>query len=161
MAAANPALTGMWIPVAGASVAVRSRSWSGTPEIYFDKQIDNSRLVKVADGQRNRELGMFVTSVAVLFLLVMVYAWQHFSAVEYGYKIESLDAQRQTLSEAHRALLLEQASLSDPGRIDAFARKMGLEAPQPGQMQRLEPGSDAGQPVLARANEIAVVTAGP
>jgi len=28
-------------------------------------------------------------------------------------------------------------------------------------MQRLEPGSDAGQPVLARANEIAVVTAGP
>ena len=98
MAAANPALTGMWIPVAGASVAVRSRSWSGTPEIYFDKQIDNSRLVKVADGQRNRELGMFVTSVAVLFLLVMVYAWQHFSAVEYGYKIESLDAQRQTLS---------------------------------------------------------------
>src|SRR5919109_1638557 len=98
MAAANPALTGMWIPAAGGSAAaVRNRSFYGTPEIYFDKQIDNSRLVKVADGQRNRELAMFATSVAALFLLVMVYAWQHFSAVEYGYKIESLEAQHQTL----------------------------------------------------------------
>src|SRR5438105_480553 len=118
----------------------------------------NGRMI---DGRRSREVRMFVTSVGVLLLLVMVYASQHSSAGEYGYKIESLDAQRQTLSEAHRALLLEQASLSDPGRIEALARKMGLEAPQPGQMQRLEPGSDAGQPVLARANEIAVVTAGP
>ena len=148
----------MWMPVAGASAPVRSRSWSGTPEIYFDKQIDNSRLVKIADRQRNRELGMFATSVAMLFLLVMVYAWQHFSAVEYGYKIESLQAQHQTFNEAHRALLLEQASLSDPERIDALARKMGLEAPQPGQMQRLEPASDEGPRVLARANEIAVAT---
>ena len=147
MAAANPALTGMWMPVAGSSAPVRLRSWSGTPEIYFDKQIDNSRLVKIADRQRNRELGMFATSVAMLFLLVMVYAWQHFSAVEYGYKIESLQAQHQTFNEAHRALLLEQASLSDPERKVRSAVPPERQPPrQPDQAMSDAPRARRGDP---------------
>src|SRR5437763_981332 len=150
-ALATPALTGMWMPVAGGHTpaVVRSRCWSGTPEIYFNKKIDNSRLVKIADGKRDREMAMFAASVCLLFFLVMVYAWQHFSAVEYGYKIETQQAQRQVLDEANRALRLEQASLSAPGRIDALARQMGLIQPQPGQMQRLEPSaSDPNQPIM-------------
>src|SRR5512146_3132709 len=94
------------------------RSWAATPEIYFSKPIDNSRLVKVDDPVRKRELKMFVVSLAALFLLVMVYAWQHFSAIEYGYKIEAAKMQRDALVEANRALRLEEASLRDPERID-------------------------------------------
>ena len=30
--------------------------WLGTPEIYFRKSIDNSRLVKVEDPRRAREM---------------------------------------------------------------------------------------------------------
>jgi cell division protein FtsL len=156
------ALTGILFP---AAPAPRPRTWSGTPEIYFDKAIDNSRLVKVADRKRNREMATFSATLCILFALVMVYAWQHFSALEYGYKIEQLQSQRDTMTESNRALRLEQASLSDPGRIDALARRMGLSSPIPGQVQRLEGvTSDPGTPVMAMARaqgaEIAVVSAG-
>ncbi|HTC91937.1 MAG TPA: hypothetical protein VK699_00610 [Terriglobales bacterium] len=151
------ALTGMWIPAGGATR--RSSFWSGTPEFYFAKEIDNSRLVKVADRKRNREMAMFAAVMSIFFLLVMTYAWQHFSSVEYGYKIEALKAQRENLSELNRALRLEQASLRDPERIDMLARRMGLASPQAGQVMRLDPASnDGGAATMAQASQIAVVT---
>ena len=64
----------------------------------------------------------------------MGYALQHFRAIEYGYKIETLRSQRDGLVEMNRALRLEEASLRDPERIDVMARKLGLQSPQPGQV---------------------------
>ena len=125
----------------------------GTPEIYFSKPIDNSRVVVVADHRRNREMAQFFAAVCVLFLLVMVYAWQHFSAIEYGYRVEAMKTQRDSLSELNRALRVEDASLRSPERIDALARQMGLVSPQAGQVQRLEPALDLSTPELARAAE--------
>src|SRR5574340_1705172 len=90
--------------------------WLGTPEIYFRKSIDNSRLVKVEDPRRAREMKHFGMALCVLFLLVMGYAWQHFRAIEYGYKIETLKMQRDSLRAMHHALRLEEASLRDPER---------------------------------------------
>ena len=75
----------------------RKPCWTGTPEIYFSKPIDNSRLVKVEDPQRSREMRQFGVALACLFLLVMTFAWQHFKAIEYGYKIEALRVQRDGL----------------------------------------------------------------
>src|SRR5690348_18220152 len=99
-------------------IAPRRRTWSGTPEIYFTKAIDNSRLVKVEDPWRTREMRQFGIALACLFLFVMAYAFQHFEAIEYGYKVEALKAQRVNLIEMNRALRLEEASLRDPERID-------------------------------------------
>src|SRR6202142_4645901 len=95
----------------------RKSCWLGTPEIYFRKTIDNSRLVKVEDPPREREMRIFGTVLCCLFLLVMGYALQHFRAIEYGYKIEVLRAQRDGLAGMNQALLLEEASLRDPARI--------------------------------------------
>ena len=75
--------------------AERRSFWTGTPEIYFSKAIDNSRLVKVEDPRRNREMKHFGTALACLFLLVFTYAWQHFKAIEYGYQIEVGQARTQ------------------------------------------------------------------
>ncbi len=134
------------------------RGWAGTPEVYFAKAIDNSRLVKVADVKRSREMTHFACALAVLFLLVMVYAWQHFSAIEYGYRIEAMKSQRDTLAETNRALRLEEASLKDPERIDMLARQMGLETPAAGQVVRIESSAkDPGVPVMARA-DVAVIS---
>jgi cell division protein FtsL len=158
-------LTAMWLPVAAQSrqPARSARSWNGTPEIFFHKEIDNSRLVRVADAKRNREMAVFSGTLALLFVLVMIYAGQHFSAVEYGYKIEALTAQRDGLTEANRALRLEQASLSDPGRIDALAQRMGLTSPTPGQVVQLDSSTaqEADSPMMARVSDVAVVTAAP
>jgi cell division protein FtsL len=126
-----------------------------TPEIYFPKTIDNSRVVRVVDPGRKREMAMFAIATSVLFVFVMVYAWQHFRAVEYGYRVESTRIQRDNLAEMNRALRLEEASLRDPERIDVLARRIGLAAPQAGQFVRMDGAeTDSSAPVLARANVV-------
>jgi cell division protein FtsL len=138
----------------------RKPCWRGTPEIYFAKLIDNSRLVKVEDPSRSREMKQFGIALCCLFLLVMTYALQHFKAIEYGYKIESLKTQRDGLVEMNRALRLEEASLCDPERIDTLARRLGMQSPQAGQVIRMDTGlPDADVPVLASAAPVSVVSA--
>ena len=170
---ATQAITGrggyrMWQPVGPAPKSVTGRrqpqtrapmrKWGGvTPEIYFNKAIDNSRLVKVADPKRAREIAMFSASLAVLFFFTMIYAWQHLSSIEYGYKIEAQKIERDALLEQNRALRLEEASLRDPERIEQLAARMGLVAPQAGQIMHLEATADPTAPVMARASGIQVV----
>jgi len=137
----------------------RKSCWLGTPEIYFRKTIDNSRLVKVEDPRREREMRVFGFALCCLFLLVMGYALQHFRAIEYGYKIETLRSQRDGLAGMNQALRLEEASLRDPERIDAVARKLGLQSPDPGQVIRMDSAGDIGTPVMASVTPVAVVSA--
>lgn len=137
----------------------RKSCWVGTPEIYFRKTIDNSRLVKVEDPRREREMRFFGIALFCLFLIVMGYALQHFRAIEYGYKIEALRSQRDGLAGMNQALRLEESSLRDPERIDAMARKLGLQSPDPGQVIRMDVGSDVGSPVMASVTPVSVVSA--
>ena len=157
-----PRVQGIYSPVSAAGGMKRQmRAWTGTPEIYFSKSIDNSRLVKVTDHRRHRENTMFACSLATLFFLVMVYAFQHLSSIEYGYKIEAQKRQREELLEANRALRLEEATLRDPERIDVLARRMGLEAPRPEQVQHLENSNAPVSPMMASVTDssIAVIAA--
>jgi cell division protein FtsL len=141
-------------------VAPRRRSWTGTPEVYFTKAIDNSRLVKVEDPRRAQEMRQFGIALAFLFVLVMGYAFQHFKAIEYGYKIEALKTQRTNLIEMNRALRLEEASLRDPERIDRIAREMGLQSPQAGQVVRMDSSMpESSGSVVASLTPVAVVSA--
>jgi hypothetical protein len=138
--------------------ARRNTFFTGTPEIYFAKAIDNSRLVKVEDPARNREMKQFVTALAMLFLLVFTYTWQHFRAIEYGYLIESSKRSLNDLTEMNRALRLEDASLRDPERIDVLARRMGLVPPDPGQVIRMDSAaSESNTPVMASAEPVIVL----
>src|SRR5512135_1110008 len=130
----------------------------GTPEIYFTKRIDNSRLVKITDPQRSREMAIFAASLCVLFLFALGYLWQHFSAIEYGYKIEQLKSERSAIMESSRTLGLEEASLKDVSRIERLAREMGMKPPAAGQWQPLETAIDPSTPVMAKANGMVVVS---
>src|SRR5580693_2743141 len=137
------------------SASYQNTFFTGTPEIYFAKAIDNSRLVKVEDPRRNGEMKQFGTALACLFLLVFTYAWQHFRAIEYGYQIESAKRELNDLTEMNRALRLEDASLRDPERIDVMARRMGLVPPAPGQVIRMDgAAADSNAPVLASAQPV-------
>jgi cell division protein FtsL len=137
----------------------RRPCWTGTPEIYFAKAIDNSRLVKVEDPIRGREMRQFAVALGCLFLLVMTFAWQHYKAIEYGYKIEALKIQRDGLTEINHALRLEDASLRDPWRIDNWARQHGMQPPQAGQIIRMDTAIDSGAPVMASVAPIRVISA--
>lgn len=128
-----------------------------TPEVFFAKHIDNSRIVKADDPERRREMRTFTGTMSLLFLLVMVYVWQHFSAIEIGYHVETQKQQVEQLREENRQLRLTEAQLSDPGRIDLIARQLGLDTPQPGQVVRPD-GSVAKGAVLAQAGTPALET---
>ncbi len=137
----------------------RKPCWVGTPEIYFPKAIDNSRLVKIEDPKRSREMRQFGIALSCLFLLVMTYTWQHFKAIEYGYKVESLRSQRDGLLEMNRALRLEEASLRSPDRIDKLAREYGMLPPRAGQVVRMDSAlPDAGTPVIASVASVSVIS---
>lgn len=143
----------------GSQLSRRKPCWNGTPEIYFAKPIDNSRLVKVEDPKRSREMRQFGVALGCLFVLVMTYTWQHFKAVEYGYKVESLKLQRDGLLEENHALRLEDASLRSPDRIDKLARDFGMQPPQAGQVFRMDTAaSDSGAPVMASAAGVSVIS---
>jgi len=146
-------------PIRSADPAVQRRPfWTGTPEIYFSKTIDNSRLVKMEDPRRNHEMKQFGTALAVLFLLVFGYTWQHFRAIEYGYQIEAAKRELGGLTEMNHALRLEDASLRNPERIDLLARQMGLVPPTPGQVIRMDATNAGAQgPVMASATPVTVI----
>jgi cell division protein FtsL len=124
-----------------------------TPEVFFAKHIDNTRLVKADDPERRCEMRHFAGVMSMLFVLVMVYVWQHFLAIEIGYKVESQKQQVEQLREENRQLRLSEAQLTDPERIDKIAKQLGLNAPQPGQVVRPDGIElNANAPVWAEAN---------
>jgi cell division protein FtsL len=122
-----------------------------TPEVFFTKHIDNSRIVKADDPERRREMRMFSIVMGILFSLVMVYVWQHFSAIEIGYQIEAQKTQVEQLREQNRAFRLNEAQLTEPQRIDRLARQLGMDVPQPGQVIRTDGmmAADPNAPAMA------------
>src|SRR6202167_2642547 len=123
-----------------------------TPEFYFTRHFDNSRLVKASDPVRVREMRVFSAAVAVLFSLVMVYGLQHFYAIESSYSVESEKQTLDQLREQNRQLHLSVAELTQPGRIDQMARQYGLAEAQPGQVVYSDARPASGAPTLAQVN---------
>ena len=137
----------------GEPVSETRGMFMGTPEIYFAKRIDNSRVVRMVDPKRRREMLSFGITLGVFFLLVMVYLLQHLSAIEYGYRIEQAKAEQNAIVESNRELKLEESSLKDLERIEAAARKLGMVPPVAGQIHAIESGnSDSAIPMMAKAN---------
>ena len=125
-----------------------------TPEVFFAKHLDNSRLVKAADPVRVKEMRRFATAMILMFAMVMLYGWQHFSSIEIGYRVEAEKQQLEQFKEQSRQLGLTEAQLCDLNRLDREARRLGMDAPRPGQIVRPESGLDTdmgpGTPVMAQ-----------
>ncbi len=128
-----------------------------TPEFYFAKHFDNSRLVKASDPVRMREMRVFGAAVTVLFSLIMIYGLQHFSAIESSYSVEAGKQMRDQLREENRQLRLAEAQLTQPSRIDGMARQLGLAEPQPGQVVHPSAHPDTSAPALAQVTPPAPV----
>jgi cell division protein FtsL len=132
-----------------------------TPEFYFPKHFDNSRLVKAADPERVREMRLFSAAITVLFSLIMVYGLQHFYAIEGGIRVEAEKQVREQLREENRQLRLAEAQLTEPGRIDSMARQLGLAELQPGQLVYPNAHPDLSAPAVAQATPPASNTQSP
>jgi cell division protein FtsL len=122
-----------------------------TPEFPFPKSFDNSRLIKTPDPARARQIRLCIAASFMLLSFLMVDGWQHFSAIESGYKIELEKQWREQLREENRQLRLTEAQLTQPDRIDRLARELGFAEPQPGQVVHPAVALDASAPALAQA----------
>jgi cell division protein FtsL len=123
-----------------------------TPEFFFARSLDNSRLIKAADPVRIREMRVFSAAAVVLLSLVMFYGLQHFYAIESSYRIETEKQSLDQLREENRQLRLSEAELTQPGRIDQMARSYGLTQPQAGQVIVTDSRPASGAPVLAQVS---------
>ncbi len=124
------------------------------PEIYFVKHIDNSRLQREVNHEKRRECFSLLAVGALAFLFIMLFAWQHFECVRYGYLIQQLKQEQAEKVEQNHALKVQFASLSDPQRIDILARsELGLAPPQPNQIIQI--GDSAGSRPRTSATEFA------
>jgi len=141
-----------------ASPALPRRYMPGAPEIYFRKEIDNSRLVRSEDPAVKREMRLFAGTLAVCLVMMLAYLGQHCRSIEYGYEIEALRSECQKANEMNRTLKLEAATLKDPERIDTLASRMGMALPAVGQVEHLDPSGVTGAPVLARADTFSVIS---
>lgn len=111
------------------------------PEVYLVKKIDNSRLRREVDPQNRRQCFSLLGLGILVFLFGLLFAYQHFQCVRYGYQIEQLKGDLAKLDEWNHQLSLDQATLVSPVRIDRLARqRLGFVAPGPHQVTHLDLG---------------------
>jgi cell division protein FtsL len=115
------------------------------PEIYYTKQIDNSRLVRQAALGKWREYFKLVALVMLAFVLGLIFSWQHLQCVQDGYAIQGLKKEFARQQEWNHQLRLSHAKLADPQRIGALAVSLGMVSPNPKQVIQWSEASERAQ----------------
>jgi cell division protein FtsL len=112
--------------------------------IYYIKPVDNSRWVPPPNPREPRYHATLLLAATVLVVAGMLFSGERFKSRENGYEIERLEREKVSLIEANRKLLLEEASLVDPLRIDSIARnELGMTTLAPNQIHRERPAAAA------------------
>lgn len=110
-----------------------------TFEYAIRKDVRNNPIVREVDERRQRELWSSLAIGAVLVLVVMFDAWQHFELIRHGYEIETLQKARAVEDDVRRHLRLEIESLRAPQRIERLAvTRLGMQQPKSGDAIVLE-----------------------
>jgi cell division protein FtsL len=103
-------------------------------EYAIKKDVRNNPIVRELDEARQRQLWRSVAVGALLVVVLLFSAWQHFELVQHGYLMERLQQERAAEEEVNRQLKLEIETLRAPGRIQTIAtRELRLVEPNAGQ----------------------------
>jgi cell division protein FtsL len=102
-------------------------------EYAIKKDIRNNPIVREVDEARQRQLWRSVAIGALLVLVLLFSAWQHFELVRHGYVMERLQQERAAEEEVNRHLKLELETLRAPSRIEHIATK---------ELRLVEPAAD-------------------
>ena len=92
-------------------------------EYAIKKDVRNNPIVRELDEARHRQLWRSAALGAVLVLVLLFSAWQHFELIHHGYVMEQLHQQKAAEEEIRRRLRLEIEALSSPRRIEEVAIK--------------------------------------
>ena len=102
-------------------------------EYAIKKDVRNNPIIREVDETRQRQLWRSTVIGALLVIVLLFSALQHFELVRYGYEIEKLQAMRLAEEERNRHLNLEIESLLSPNIIEARAKK---------EQHKVEPAAD-------------------
>ena len=123
-------------------------------EYAIKKDVRNNPIVREVDEARHRELWQSVAVAALLVVVLLFSAWQHFVLLRHGYRVEQLQRDRAAEEEAARHLRLEIDTLRSPRRIEALAtRRLRLVAPSHEEaivLERVVPAEPPSPSVVAR-----------
>lgn len=109
---------------------------------FFSKRIDNTRLVRQADpaaGRRAlRAVSMSLAAAIAIILLMLPDAL----TVMAGYRVHSLERDRQQLTNEKALLEVQEARLVSPQRLEQLARDLRMVDPDPTHVVFLNTKSD-------------------
>src|ERR1043165_4712488 len=88
----------------------------GTFEYEIRKDFRNNQIVREVDERRLRGLWQSLGIGAILVLVLLFSAWQHFELLRHGYRLEQMQRDRAAESDINRHLRLEMEKLRAPPR---------------------------------------------
>jgi cell division protein FtsL len=90
-------------------------------EYAIKKDVRNNPILREVYEARQRELWTSGGIAALLVLLVLFSAWQHFELLRHGYRVEEMQREKSEQEEVGRQYRLEIDTLRSPRRIEALA----------------------------------------
>ena len=90
-------------------------------EYAIKKDVRNNPIVRELDEARQRQLWRSVAVGALLVLVLLFSAWQHFELVNHGYKVEKLRVELAAEESLNRKLRLEVETLRRPQQVEYYA----------------------------------------
>ena len=123
---------------------------AGTFEYEIRKDFRNNQIVREVDERRQRDLWQSLGIGALLVMVLLFSAWQHFELLRHGYRLEQMQRERATEDEINRHLRLEIETLRSPQRIEKLAtQRMGMVTPAQGDAIVLERVTPAKPPAAS------------
>lgn len=125
----------------------------GTFEYEIRKDFRNNQIVREVDERRQRDLWQSLGIGAILVLVLLFSAWQHFELLRHGYRLEQMQRDRAAENDINRHLRLEMETLRSPQRIEKLAtERLGMVQPVDGQavvLERVAPHDPPAKSVVA------------
>jgi len=123
-------------------------------EYAIKKDVRNNPIVREVDEARQRELWKSGGIAALLVVMVLVSAWQHFELLRHGYKVDGMQREKAQQEEIGRQYRLEIETLRSPKLVESLAtEKLHLVAPAGEDVvviQRVVPADPPAKSVIAR-----------
>ncbi len=84
-----------------------------------------------------RRAGWLVGAIAGAVLLALAHTWIRLRALDLGYRIADETRQLEELKQGERRLQIEVAFLKSPARLEREAHRLGMRAPDAGEVRRV------------------------
>jgi hypothetical protein len=125
------------------------RPLPGEDIFFFSKQIDNSRVVRVADPRSRGAAWSAAGAMCLMAILLTGSVAPRIANLFAGYRIESLRLEQQRLIDESQVLDVQLAEAKRMEHMQELAHRQNMSAPKAGQQFDLEP--QGGDPLASLA----------